>query len=306
MAPDGVDLVHEDDAGAVLLGLLEEVAHARGADADEHLDEVRPGDREERHACLAGDGTGEQRLTRARRSVEQDAGRDPCAERLELLRVLEELLDLVELLDGLVHPGDVAEGDLRRVGRHALGTRLAEGHDFRAATLHLIHQEDPEAQEEHERQDEREQAEQRVALFRFDVVADAGRPQFFEQFRSHLVDVADFVVFFVLEFDLEAFALGFHLDRRHFACGQLTADERLVAVLAVIRRPRVDEFDREEGQHHDDEDRECGALEETAHGEILVVLGPLKIGATGPPEYHERTAVPPVRRPARRPVDRSI
>ena len=28
VAPDGVDLVHEDDAGAVLLGLLEEVAHA--------------------------------------------------------------------------------------------------------------------------------------------------------------------------------------------------------------------------------------------------------------------------------------
>ena len=40
VAPDSVDLVHEDDAGTRLLGLLEEVAHARGADADEHLDEV--------------------------------------------------------------------------------------------------------------------------------------------------------------------------------------------------------------------------------------------------------------------------
>ena len=38
---DGVDLVDEDDAGGVLLALLEEVAHAAGADADEHLDEVR-------------------------------------------------------------------------------------------------------------------------------------------------------------------------------------------------------------------------------------------------------------------------
>ena len=38
---DGVDLVDEDDAGRVLLALLEEVAHAAGADADEHLDEVR-------------------------------------------------------------------------------------------------------------------------------------------------------------------------------------------------------------------------------------------------------------------------
>src|SRR5262249_20455654 len=38
VAADGVDLVHEDDAGRVLLGLFEEVAHAAGADANEHLD----------------------------------------------------------------------------------------------------------------------------------------------------------------------------------------------------------------------------------------------------------------------------
>ena len=53
VAPDGVDLVHEDDARAVLLGLLEQIPHARGANADEHLHEVRAGDREERHARLA-------------------------------------------------------------------------------------------------------------------------------------------------------------------------------------------------------------------------------------------------------------
>ena len=44
---DRVDLVHEDDAGAILLGLLEEVAHAAGANADEHLHKVGAGDREE-------------------------------------------------------------------------------------------------------------------------------------------------------------------------------------------------------------------------------------------------------------------
>jgi len=33
----------------MLLRLLEHVAHARGTDADEHLDEIRTGDREERH-----------------------------------------------------------------------------------------------------------------------------------------------------------------------------------------------------------------------------------------------------------------
>ena len=69
MAADGVDLVHEDDAGRVLFRLLEEVADAAGADADEHLDEVRAGDREERHPGLAGNGAGEQRLTGSGRSI---------------------------------------------------------------------------------------------------------------------------------------------------------------------------------------------------------------------------------------------
>ena len=36
--PQRVQLVDEDDARSLLLGLGEEVAHARGSDADEHLD----------------------------------------------------------------------------------------------------------------------------------------------------------------------------------------------------------------------------------------------------------------------------
>ncbi len=41
-----IDFIDEDDAGGVLLGLLEHVAHARGADADEHFHEIRPGNGE--------------------------------------------------------------------------------------------------------------------------------------------------------------------------------------------------------------------------------------------------------------------
>ena len=79
---DGVDLVDEDDGRRVRLGLFEQVADPGGADADEHLDEVRAGDRVERHAGLAGDGAGEQRLAGAGRAVEQDALGDLRAERL--------------------------------------------------------------------------------------------------------------------------------------------------------------------------------------------------------------------------------
>ena len=173
MAADGVDLVHEDDARRRLLRLLEQVADARGADADEHLDEVGAGDREERHARLAGDGAREQRLTGAGRPVEQHALRDRRAERLELLRVLEELLDLLQLLDRLVHAGDVLEADLRRVRRHALRARLAEAHHLRAAALHLVHQEDPEADQQQERQERSDQRRPREAAGALRVPLDA-------------------------------------------------------------------------------------------------------------------------------------
>ena len=75
---------------------------------------------------LAGDGAREQRLTGARRSDEQDALRDLRAQRLELAGVGQELLDLLQLLDGLVHARHVLERDARLVARHALRLGLAE------------------------------------------------------------------------------------------------------------------------------------------------------------------------------------
>ena len=68
MTADRVDLVDEDDAGRVLLALLEQIADARGADADEHLDEVGAADREERNVRFTRDRAREQRLAGARAS----------------------------------------------------------------------------------------------------------------------------------------------------------------------------------------------------------------------------------------------
>ena len=79
MPADGVDLVDEDDAGGVLLALLEQVAHPGGADADEHLDEVRAGDREERDVGLAGDRPGQQGLAGSGRAYQQHALGDLAA-----------------------------------------------------------------------------------------------------------------------------------------------------------------------------------------------------------------------------------
>ena len=199
--------------GRVLLGLLEQVAHARGADADEHLDEVGAGDREERHAGLARDRARQQRLAGARRAVEQHALGNPRAQRLELLGVLEELLDLVQLLDGLVDPGDVAEGDLRRVHRHPLGARLAEGHDLRAAALHLVDDEQPEEQEDHERQDVGERGQPAAAALRLDVDRDVLRPERVDEVLLGVVRVGGLVLSAVaLELDVDRVVLRVERD----------------------------------------------------------------------------------------------
>src|SRR5437016_14458197 len=109
MTADGVERIDEDDAGRVSLGLIEKVANTRSADAHEHLDEFRPTNRKERHARLAGDRLGEKRLAGARGSDQQDALRNPSAQRREFLRVLQELDDLFQLFLGFIHARHVKE-----------------------------------------------------------------------------------------------------------------------------------------------------------------------------------------------------
>ncbi len=141
---DGVDFVDEDDARRVGLALFEEVAHPRGADADEHLDEIGSRHREERPARLAGDRLGEQRLAGARRPDQQRTLGQPPAEPGELLRILQELDDLLQLDLGLVGTGNVGEGDLGGVAGEDLGLRLAEREGPVAARLELPEEEPPE------------------------------------------------------------------------------------------------------------------------------------------------------------------
>ena len=111
-AADGVDFIQEDDAGAVVLGLLEEIAHAAGADADEHFDEIGTADAEERAVGFAGDGLGEQGFAGAGFADQQDAAGDSTAQALEFLGVLEELDDFHHLFLGLFDSGHIVEGDV--------------------------------------------------------------------------------------------------------------------------------------------------------------------------------------------------
>ncbi len=137
VAADRIDLVDEDDAGRILLGLLEHVAHARGAHADEHLDEVRARNGEERYVGLARDRAREQCLAGSGRPHQQHAARNAPAEPLEFSGIAQELDDLLQILLGLVDARDVLEGDAAvRLGQK-LGAALAEAECLAARALHL-------------------------------------------------------------------------------------------------------------------------------------------------------------------------
>ena len=133
-APDGVDFVEEYDAGAVILGLFEQVSNARSADADKHLNKVRAGDGEKRHFGLAGDGLGEHGLAGTGVAHEQHAAGDAPAEALELLGIAQELDDLLDLVLGLFNAGDVVEGDVGVLfgGNLVLGPAKVAEHAARA------------------------------------------------------------------------------------------------------------------------------------------------------------------------------
>ena len=110
---DGIELVDEDDGGRIFARLLEKIAHARGADAHDHLDELGRAHREERHAGFARDGLGQQCLARSGRADQQHPFRRRTAKARVLGRIAQEIDDFDQLVLGLVDARDVLERHLR-------------------------------------------------------------------------------------------------------------------------------------------------------------------------------------------------
>jgi hypothetical protein len=97
------------------------------ADADEHLDEFRAGDREERHARFARHRAREQRLAGARRADQQHALGHARAQAAVRLRVAQEVHGLAQFLLRLVHARDLGERHLDLVLAMDARPALADG-----------------------------------------------------------------------------------------------------------------------------------------------------------------------------------
>src|SRR5437667_9272049 len=126
MSAHCINLIYEDDARRILLALLEQIAHARSAYADEHFDEVRTRNRKERNVGFSGNGAGQQGLARSGRSHHQHALGNAATELLKLLWIFEELDDLLQLFLGFLNARHVFEGDALLLIAEQLRARLAK------------------------------------------------------------------------------------------------------------------------------------------------------------------------------------
>ena len=165
-----VYLVNEDDARRLLLGFLKEITHTRGAHTHEHLYEVGTRHREERYTGLTGYGLGQQRLTRSRRTDQQSALGNLSAQLRVLLRVLQEVHNLLHLLLRTGLTGHVLERDAQLAALLVhLRLRLADTEDAAtaetaAAAAHESHKEYPDAHDEQQGQQLPQQTGEEVTL----------------------------------------------------------------------------------------------------------------------------------------------
>ena len=165
LATNRINLVDEDDAGAVFFGLFEQVTDAGGTHTDEHFHKVRAGDGIERYACLTGHGPGQQGFTGSGWAVEQHAARDFRPECFVAAGVLQEVFDFVEFVHGFVRTGYVG----KRVGGHVFGEFLGAGstkaEHAHAAALHAVEEEHDQAeQDEHGQQHAQHGGEEVLAV----------------------------------------------------------------------------------------------------------------------------------------------
>src|SRR5947207_9677022 len=120
MTPDCVNLVDENDAGRGFFALFKHIAHARCADADKHLNEVRAADGKEGNVRLARNGPRKKRFASARRPDHQDAFWNASAEFLKFLWIAQKLDELLHFILCFLDPGDIAKCDFVFVaGEHA-------------------------------------------------------------------------------------------------------------------------------------------------------------------------------------------
>src|SRR5579884_2089669 len=90
----------------------------------------------------------QERFARTGRANKQHTFRNTPTKFLKLLRLFQEINNLVQFFLGFIHAGHVFEGHLLLLAGKQTRPALPEGKGFVAATLHLTHKENPDAHQD--------------------------------------------------------------------------------------------------------------------------------------------------------------
>ena len=154
-----VDFINKHNTGRVLAALFKHIAHASRADAHEHFNKIRSADRKERHVRLPRHRFCEQGLTGSRRAHHQHPFRNPTANRLKLLRVLQEINHFPDFLLRFIATRHVFKGHPIFFARQHLGFTLAKTHRPATGIAELPYKEKIQKPDD---QQERQKAEKQI------------------------------------------------------------------------------------------------------------------------------------------------
>mmetsp|Transcript_5696 Transcript_5696/g.8390 ORF Transcript_5696/g.8390 Transcript_5696/m.8390 type:complete len:204 (+) Transcript_5696:1126-1737(+) len=117
LTSNGINLINEDDARGVLLGLVKHITHTRSSNSNEHLHEFGTRNGDEWHTGLSSNSLGEEGLTGTRGSVKDNTTRNAASILSVSLRLLQEVNYLSELELGSVTSSNLVES-YSSIGNH--------------------------------------------------------------------------------------------------------------------------------------------------------------------------------------------
>ena len=107
----GIDFIDKNNARCILLCLLEEVTNTGSTHTDEHLHEIRTGNRKERYARFTCSGLGNVGFTGTRITHHQHTFRDPRSQLGIFSRIPKEVHNLLKFFLFLLEAGYILKGD---------------------------------------------------------------------------------------------------------------------------------------------------------------------------------------------------
>ena len=135
----GINLVNKYNTWCILLRLSKQISYTGSTDSDKHFHKIRTGNGKKRYMCFAGNRFGKQSLTGSRRTNQQNSFWDSCTQLNILIRTLQEIYNLFQILFFFFQTCHFIKCDLIVTIIRHLRTALTKVHHGTATAAGILH-----------------------------------------------------------------------------------------------------------------------------------------------------------------------